>query len=126
MPLVNTIHRSRHKATHHQDLTKESKRESQEITLSLCSEWRHETVPLQLPDGLPMQNVRLRCRLPFAFPRELLSCACKAASGEEREIRVRVERARERRPDVNHALHEGEVLVVAVGQTRGQGAEDVV
>ena len=51
--------------------------------------------------------------------------AREAARGEEGGVRVRVERAREGGPDVDHALHEGQVEVVPEGEGGGEGAEDV-
>ena len=100
-------------------------RESQELTLFHRAKRHHDAVPLQLSHRASMQ-VRLGHRLPLALLREVLRGAREATRGEETRVGVRVERAREGRPDVDHALHEGQVLVVAVGPVRRQGAEDVV
>ncbi len=99
-------------------------RKTEELALCLLAERRHEALPLQLPHRIPA-DILLRHRLPLALPRELLGRTGEATRREEGRIRVRVERASERRPDVDHALHEGQVLVIAVRQARRQGAEDV-
>ena len=55
-----------------------------------------------------------------------MSWALEAACSEKAGVRVWVERAGKRRPDVNDALCEWQVLVVAVRLVGRQGCEDVI